>query len=380
MYWSSQALFGDRAMLAADHIGIVLHALSSGGSERIAVRLANAWAAAGRRVTLFCGRPEGPLAPLVSHLVDIVPIADRHTVSRADLGRALAQAVRRHGPDVMVGPGNYHVPILASMRAAFGGDCPPIVCKISNPLRRADRSGLGQTSFSVGFRRQTRGFAALVAMSPAFAAEAAFVTGRHDIACIDEPNLDALPDRQRSPARSGTILCVGRLTRQKNFGLALEAFAQMRSSMRLIVLGEGDEIEALHDRAEALGIADRVCFEGYVRNVRAYLDRADALLCTSLYEGYPAVLVEALAAGVPIVTTPCSLALPEILTHESFGTVAAANPIDLGIALEAVTSGGTRPAQTPLAELARRHQLARSADQWLALLDRTVARPMLATA
>jgi glycosyltransferase involved in cell wall biosynthesis len=380
MYWSSQALFGDRSMFAADHIAVVVHELSSGGSERIAVRLANAWAGVGRRVTLFCGRSEGPLAPLVSPLVDIVPIANHRPASRAELGRALARLVRHHEPDIVVGPGNYHVPILAAMRAALGRDCPPIVCKISNPLRRADRSGIGQAIFSAGFRRQTRDFAALVAMSPVFAAEAAFVTGRHDIACIDEPNLDMMPGHARSPARSGTILCVGRLTRQKNFGLALEAFAQMRTAMRLVVLGEGDEIEALHDRAEALGIADRVCFEGYVRNVRAYLDRADALLCTSLYEGYPAVLVEALAAGVPIVTTPCSLALPEILTHESFGTVAAANPVDLGIALEAVTSGGTRPALAPLAELARRHQVSRSADQWLALFDRTVAGRMRAAA
>jgi glycosyltransferase involved in cell wall biosynthesis len=380
MYWSSQALFGDRSTRAAGHIAIVLHELSSGGSERIAVRLANAWAASGRQVTLFCGRAEGPLASLVSPLVDIVPIAHRRSGSRAELGRALAQLVRRYGPDVVVGPGNYHVPILAALRDALGRDCPPIVCKISNPLLRADRSGMRQMLFSAGFRRRTRGFAALVAMSPVFAAEAAFVTGRHDIACIDEPNLDIMPKGERARAPSGTILCVGRLTRQKNFGLALEAFAQMRSAVRLVVLGEGDEIEGLHDRAEALGIADRVCFEGYVRNVGSYLDRADALLCTSLYEGYPAVLVEALAAGVPIVATPCSLALPEILTHESFGTIAPANPTDLAIALEAVIGGGTRPAAAPLAELARRHQLARSADQWLALFDRTVAGRMLALA
>lgn len=373
MYWSSEALFGDQATPVADHIALVLHRLSTGGSERVAVRLANAWAAAGRRVTLFCGAPDGPLASLVSPAVEIVPIAQHQPRSRAELGRALAAQMRHHAPDVVVGPGNYHVPILAAMQQALDRQCPPILCKISNPLRRADRSGVRQMIFTAGFRRMTRRFDALIAMSPVFAAEAAFVTGRHDIACIDEPNLDSMPDAQRADAQSHTILCVGRLTRQKNFGLALEAFARMPRQTQLVLLGEGEQDAMLRARAAELGIADRVRFEGYVRNVGDYLAGADALLCTSLYEGYPAALIEALAAGVPLVTTPCSLALPEILTHESFGTVAAARPFDLAVALQAVTARHTRPAVAPLAELARRHQLARSAGLWLGLIDRTVS-------
>jgi glycosyltransferase involved in cell wall biosynthesis len=373
MYWSSEALYGDRATSMAAHIALVLHQLSTGGSERVAVRLANAWAAAGRRVTLFCGSGEGPLAPLVSPDVEIVPIAQHKPGSRAELGRALAVQVKHHAPDVVVGPGNYHVPILAAMQQALDRHCPPILCKISNPLRRADRSGLRQMVFTAGFRRMTRRFDALIAMSPVFAAEAAFVTGRHDIACIDEPNLDAMPDAERRPEPCHTILCVGRLTRQKNFGLALETFARMPRQMQLVLLGEGEQEAMLKARAAELGIADRVRFEGYVRNVGDYLAQADALLCTSLYEGYPAALIEALAAGVPLVTTPCSLALPEILTHESFGTVAAARPFDLAIALQAVTARRTRPDLAPLAELARRHQLARSAGLWLGLIDRTVS-------
>jgi glycosyltransferase involved in cell wall biosynthesis len=375
MYWSSPALFRGDFGVVAEHVGLVLHQLSSGGSERVAIRLANSWAARGRRVTLFCGSADGPLAPLVSRAVDIVPIAQHGPGSRAELGRALAGAVRRHAPDVMVGPGNYHVPILAAMQRSLGSHWPAVVAKISNPLRRADRSAIGQAAFAMRFRSMTRRFDALVAMSPVFAAEAAFVTGRHDIACIDEPNLDGMPDFPESPPeRSGTILCVGRLTRQKNFALALEALARMRPFHRLVILGDGEQEAELRAQAERLGLARRVRFEGYVSNVPHHLAQADVLLCTSLYEGYPAVLIEALAAGVPIVSTPCSIALPEILTHESFGAVSSPHPADLAAVLEEVIERRERPAAAPLVELARRHQLARSSDSWLRVLDQTVAQ------
>ena len=275
----------------------------------------------------------------------------------------------------MIGPGNYHVPILAAMQRTLGRDRPVIISKISNPLCRADRSRMAQMAFTLRFRALTRRFDALVAMSPVFAAEAAFVTRRLDIACIDEPNLDGMPaPAPTATSSSGTILCIGRLSRQKNFTLALDVFARLGPTCRLILLGEGEQEAMLRARADALGIADRVHFAGHVDNVSTYLAEADALLCTSLYEGYPAVLIEALAAGVPIVTTACSLALAEILTHRSFGTVAGGHATDLAAALEQVIERRLRPAAAPLAELARRHQLARSAEAWLGLLDRTVSR------
>lgn len=374
MHWSSPSLF-DAHDPIAEHVGLVLRRLSSGGSERIAVRLANEWVQRGRRVTLFCGDADGPLAPLISPSINVVAIAQHGPRSRAEFGAAIADPVRRHAPDVVVGPGNYHVPILSALQRRLGGDRPAIVSKISNPLRRADRSRLGQALFAMRFRRQTCRFEALVAMSPVFAAEAAFVTERADIACVDEPNLDAMP-QARAPrsAGGGAILCIGRLSPQKNFSLALDTFARLPSTFRLVMLGEGEEQSALQARAAALGIADRVRFMGFVGDVRPYLDEADALLCTSRYEGYPAVLIEALAANVPIVSTPCTLALPEILTDDSFGIVADADPADLAAALEAVIGQRLRPAAAPLAELARRHQIGRSTDAWLAVLDRAVAR------
>lgn len=377
MYWSSQALFDDRSGPVAQHIALVLHDFSSGGTERVAVRLAGAWAAAGRRVTLFCGNAEGPLAAHISPRVIVAPLAPRISrgpASRLHLGRALAGMVRGAGPDVVVGPGNYHIPILATMMRELGRDRPAVACKLSNPLSRADRSRMRQLAFTAGFRRFTREMDALVAMSPVFAAEATLLSGRRDIACVEEPSLDAMPRPPARPRRpTGIVLCIGRLVRQKNFALALDAFARARLPQRLIILGEGEQEAMLRARALALGIADRVTFAGYVRDTAPYLAEADALLCSSIYEGYPAALIEALAAGVPVVSTPCSLALPEILTHDSFGAVTSARAEDLARALDLVLGRQAQPALAPLVELARRHQLDVAAQSWLDLLDRAVA-------
>src|SRR3546814_17526755 len=61
---------------------------------------------------------------------------------------------------------------------------------------------------------------------------------------------------------------------------------------------------------------------GHVSDIAPYLGRADLLLLTSHYEGYPAVLVEAIAAGVAVVTTDCTAALAEILSSSDLGTLA----------------------------------------------------------
>ncbi|UAK24134.1 glycosyltransferase [Sphingomonas nostoxanthinifaciens] len=374
MYWSGETAFAARRP-SADHIVLVLHDFGGGGSERIAIRLANAWVDAGRRVSLYCGAEDGPLRRLVSPRISMTSIAPGGTrrAGRRELGRALAASVRADRPDIVVGPGNYHVPILRAMIDDLAWDRPAVACKLSNPLVRGDRPRLAQVLFTANFRRVTAPFDTLVAMSPALAAEATVLLHRHDIACVHEPNLDAVPAPALDRPGTGMILCVGRLTRQKNFGLALDAFARADPSLRLVLLGQGEEEAMLKARAQTLGIAERITFAGFVHDVPRYLAQADVLLCTSLFEGYPAALVEALAAGVPVVSTPCSLALPEILLDRSFGAIARPRADEVARALTAVLHERRRPEAASLAELGRRHQLAGSARDWLAVLDDAVA-------
>lgn len=117
------------------------------------------------------------------------------------------------------------------------------------------------------------------------------------------------------------IVAMGRLNRQKDFGTLLEAFYRVREAVdcRLAILGEGDEREALERRAAELGVADSVAFLGFRSNPYAYLARSDLFVLSSLYEGLPNALIEAVALGVPAVSTNCLSGPREILLDGAGG-------------------------------------------------------------
>jgi len=358
----------------AGHIALVLHDFSGGGSERIAIRLAQRWAGAGRRVTIVAGTEAGVARNLADGLavIEVDRNLTRSIPDRLRFGRAAAGMVAALAPDVVVSPGNWHVPAFAAMRLTANG--PPVVAKISNPVRTAERGPPGQRLLNRWFARATRHYAALVAMSPALAAEARAALGR-DVVTIAEPNLPddwvmPLPRTAAAPAVR-TIVAAGRMMPQKDFGLALATLAALGPAWRLDLLGDGRERGRLEARAAAMGVASRVNFAGHVASIAPHLATADVLLCSSRYEGYPAVLVEALAGGVPVVTTPCSPAVPEILCHPSFGRVAAPDAAALSDAVRAVT--GTTPDLAAATALLGQHRIGQSAAAWLDLLDGAAA-------
>lgn len=358
----------------AKRIAVLLHDFSGGGSERVAIRLANGWVAAGRSVTILCGTEAGPLRSLVADGVvvrAVVPVIPRRRGSRRRLGQAMATMVRDAGFDILVGPGNFHAPVLRALADRLGKATPAMVCKISNPVGRADQTRLRRRWAAWKFRRATWRCDALVAMSPLLADAAARALGRAIDSC-PEPSID---DGWIAPARTGggrTILCAGRLVAQKRFALALEAFARLDPCWRLTILGDGEERAMLERRAAVLGVAARVAFAGHVAAIGPWLEGADAFLSTSVYEGYPAVLVEAVAAGVPVVTTDCSPALAEILPGTGLGRIVAADAERLAEALRAVLAAGATDGAARAA-LIERHRLAAAAAAWLAVLDRVVA-------
>lgn len=122
---------------------------------------------------------------------------------------------------------------------------------------------------------------------------------------------------------SNYILYVGRLTEDKNPALALRAFALLPerfSQFSLIVLGAGPLLKELHRLAEKLNIRDRVYFMGYVSEPWKFYRNAKALVSTSYTEAFGLAVVEALAYGVPVVSTK-SGGPQEVLDEGRFGSL-----------------------------------------------------------
>ena len=117
------------------------------------------------------------------------------------------------------------------------------------------------------------------------------------------------------------ILWIGRLERQKDPYLALEIMATMAEPAHLTILGEGALRASLQRRISAMNLGGRVTLAGYEPEIESHLANADALLITSRYEGGPAVAVEALAQGVPVVSTDCSFLLQDLIACPEAGRI-----------------------------------------------------------
>lgn len=119
---------------------------------------------------------------------------------------------------------------------------------------------------------------------------------------------EALPARQFANGRSQTILFLGNLLERKgmsDFIAALGALPATADSWHAVIAGGGYQ-EPYIEQATRLGIADRISFTGWVdqAGVRALLAQADMLVLPSYEEGLPLVILEALAAGLPVICTP----------------------------------------------------------------------------
>ena len=120
-------------------------------------------------------------------------------------------------------------------------------------------------------------------------------------------------DREADPALahrfrhfSKKLLIVSRLESEKNVSAAIDAFTAAPQDACLIILGEGSERMRLEKRAHKNGLSSRVFFE--MGDPAAYYKLADLLLVPSFYEGYGLVIIEALAAGKPVLSTDVGIA------------------------------------------------------------------------
>ncbi|AST93384.1 glycosyl transferase [Sutcliffiella cohnii] len=126
------------------------------------------------------------------------------------------------------------------------------------------------------------------------------------------------------------IVTAGRLVEQKDQKTLLQAFAKVNEQIksRLVILGEGPLKEQLTNQASELGIADKVHFIGFQSNPYIYFKHADLFVLSSKHEGFSHVIAEALATGVPVVSTNCKSGPSEVLYNGLYGQLCEVGDAD----------------------------------------------------
>jgi glycosyltransferase involved in cell wall biosynthesis len=117
------------------------------------------------------------------------------------------------------------------------------------------------------------------------------------------------------------VLTVGRLHRQKGYDVLIRAFAQVRkeySTLQLLIIGEGEEENSLKNLAKSLDLTDQVIFAGLRLDSDRIFPLAELFVLPSLWEGMPNAVLEAMAAGKPVVATDVG-GVPELVLHGETG-------------------------------------------------------------
>ncbi len=138
-----------------------------------------------------------------------------------------------------------------------------------------------------------------------------------DIENVRESSQQEIPYRKNCP----WIVTACRLNSQKDFVTLLKAFRSVRNATeaKLIIVGGGELKEDIIRLSTELKVSDDVIMVGFQKNPFSYIAQADVFVLSSFFEGFGNVIVEAMALGIPVVSTDCPSGPGEIIRHRENG-------------------------------------------------------------
>ncbi|MDB5524068.1 MAG: putative glycosyltransferase [Rhizobium sp.] len=309
---------------------IVLPGLGAGGSEHVVSIIANHWAHLGHDVTILTLEPPGSyayyaLSPSIRVIRLGVPPQRASGWKAAWLAlqrvRRMRREIRSIRPDFVLS--FLTRTNVLSLIATFGTGIATIVSERNNPgvqpfgaLWKWLQKWLYPRAF--GLITMTRG--ALEFFPPRMRKRSWVI-----------PNAVDLPSTWVNRRGGNVLTAVGRLTHQKGFDLLLDAFAKIAASFpdwTLVIWGEGEDRRQLEDRRKTLGLEGRVDLPGITAKPGQWVETANVFVLSSRYEGWGIVLLEAMAAGLPVVSFNCDFGPSEMVEHGQDGLLVAPENVD----------------------------------------------------
>ena len=360
-------------------VALFLPNMAGGGAERVFALLAEGLAERGIDTEVVLVQAIGPHLAAVAAAV---PVIDLHVSATRYSLLPLARYLRRRRPDVMVTAlGHANIIAVWARWLARVRTVVVITHHLSLPPKRSSPGA----RWWAGLRSRFYPWAdAIVAVSRDMAVELATGIGvprdRIDVILnpVITPDLAAQADAPLehpwfARGQPPVLIGIGRLVRQKDFQTLIRAFALVRQQRpaRLMILGEGEERPELEAVARELGVSDDVAMPGFVANPYPYLKGSTAFVLSSLYEGLPTVLIEALALGTPVVSTDCRSGPREILEDGGLGRLV---PVGDANALADAINATLDEQPTPVAaERLHEYRQADAVENYVRLFARLIA-------
>lgn len=351
-------------------IALFMRSLGSGGAERVIANLARGFAERGFKVDLVLSKAEGVYLdqiPATVRVIDLESEKLNSPVKRLRLPTSfqsttsllpLVKYLQQERPAVLLAATHYtnEIAILAKRLARIPTRI--IVSEhttLSLECQRVEQVSARLIPFTARMLYPLAD--GIVAVSHGVASDLAGLAGVSPkrIQVIYNPVvMPELPQRAQEPiphpwlqpGEPPVILGIGRFVEQKDFPTLIRAFAQVRQQRpaRLMLLGGGRGRSQLQALVTETGLASEVVLLDFVKNPYAYMARAAVFALSSSWEGLPTVVIEAMAVGLPIVSTNCPSGPAEILDHGRYGNlVPVGDSSAMAKAILAVLDGQTSP-------------------------------------
>lgn len=357
--------------------------MHGGGAERVAAHLSNHWADHGLEIILmptFSGRGicvhKLNLDVQLDFLADRVKFGGNSVVGKLRRLIALRKAIVEYNPHVVL---SFLTDVnIAALLATSFLKFPVVVSERIYPPSMS----LGKLMHML--RRITYPRAKAVVMQTGKGFEWLLKNCPGSKGCvIPNPIVFPLPstEPQKDPLsiiKNGCklMITVGRLEKQKGFDILIDAYARLAEDFPdwdLVVLGEGSERDRLEEQIDRKGMTSRISLPGRVGNIADWYARADFFVMSSRFEGFPNVLVEAMAYGLPVVSFDCDTGPEDIIENEVNGILVCPQDGDEGLSVamvEMIRDEQKRHQMAKSSQLVhRRFSIDRIAGEWNKVLD-----------
>jgi len=313
-------------------LSLFLPSLRGGGAERVMINLARGFAEKGHKVDLVLAKAEGPYLSQVPENVRIIDLKSSRVLYSLP---GLIRYLRQESPYVLLSALD-HTNVVALWAKKLSRVSTRVVVSVHTTLSKASINATNiRAKLTPALARIFYPWAdAVVAVSRGVADDLIKLTKlpQEKVHIIYNPVVtpelfakaeEPLDHPWFAPGEHPVVLSAGRLTPVKDYPTLIKAFDLVSKEMpaRLMILGEGDERPKLEALIKERKLEEAVALPGFVDNPYKYMKHAAVFVLSSQWEGLPTVLIEALALGVPVVSTDCPSGPAEVLENGKWGVL-----------------------------------------------------------